>query len=128
MKIVGKKLEVLFIDDDLGNLNIYNDVLGMICNITTSLDANESIKLLKSNIYDIVFLDIIMPNKSGFDVIEFMKQYENLKDIPIIIISGANESKYIDKATELGVDDYILKPIDLDDLFETIKYYSKIKN
>lgn len=128
MKNEGKKLEVLFIDDDLGNLNIYNDVLGMICNITTSLDANESIKLLQSNIYDIVFLDIIMPNKSGFDVIEFMKQYENLKDIPIIIISGTNEQKYTDKANELGVDDYILKPIDLDDLFETIKYYSKLKN
>lgn len=69
-----------------------------------------------------------MPNKSGFDIIEFMKQYENLKNIPIIIISGTNESKYINKAHELGVDDYILKPIDLDDLFETIKYYNKLKN
>ncbi|MFA5009276.1 MAG: response regulator [Candidatus Paceibacterota bacterium] len=72
-------------------------------------DGQEGLELMKNNLPQLILLDIIMPRKSGFEVIKEMKKDENLKDIPIIIVSNSGQPVEISKAKEMGVKDWIIK-------------------
>lgn len=90
--------------------------------IECASDGLEGLEALKKNIPDLVLLDIIMPRKSGFEVIQEMKKDDNLKDIPIVIVSNSGQPVEIDRAKELGVKDWIVKTeFDLDEVIEKIK-------
>ena len=58
---------------------------------------------------DLILLDIIMPRKGGFEVMEGMQGDENLKGIPIIVISNSGQPVEIDRAKELGAKDWLIK-------------------
>lgn len=118
-------INVLLVDDDINCLNIYKSVLEEVCNITVVSSAKEAIKELLCNNFHVIFLDLNMPNMNGYQFIEFLKKYDNFNKIPIIILSGENDDKQIKKAYTMGVKDYIVKPIVLDDLFHKIKYYQE---
>jgi two-component system, OmpR family, alkaline phosphatase synthesis response regulator PhoP len=72
-------------------------------------DGEEGLKQIKAVKPDIILLDIIMPQKSGFDVLEEMATDENLKKIPVIIISNSGQPVELDKAKRLGVCDWLIK-------------------
>jgi len=58
---------------------------------------------------DLILLDIVMPNKNGFEVMEEIQADETLKDIPIIVISNSGQPVEIDKAKKLGARDWLIK-------------------
>lgn len=74
-------------------------------------DGVSGMEFLKTIKPDLVLLDIIMPEKGGFEVIEEMNTSEdlNLKKIPVIIVSNSGQPVEIDKALALGVRDYLIK-------------------
>lgn len=74
-------------------------------------DGVSGMEFLKTIKPDLVLLDIIMPEKGGFEVIEEMNASEdlNLKKIPVIIVSNSGQPVEIDKALALGVRDYLIK-------------------
>lgn len=63
----------------------------------------------------VILLDLHAPKMSGFDFLEIVKADEFLKDIPVVVFSGANEDEAIAKAFELGASDYIVKSTDYAD-------------
>jgi CheY-like chemotaxis protein len=63
-----------------------------------------------------LFLDLKMPRKSGFEVMEWLQQQSSLKLIPIIVLSSSNEPNDIDRATQLGATLYLTKPLTLENL------------
>jgi two-component system, response regulator YesN len=80
-------------------------------------DAMNKVK--EQNGVDIVITDIRMPNKDGLDLAAFLKaEYPQTK---IIMISGYDEFKYAQKAIQLGVEDYLLKPVNIDELLEVVQ-------
>jgi len=74
-------------------------------------NGEEGLNLLKkmSPKPDLVLLDIIMPKKSGFEVMEEMIKDETLKNIPIIVISNSGQPVELDKAKKLGAKDWLIK-------------------
>lgn len=72
-------------------------------------NGEEGLKLIKEKKPDLLLLDIIMPIKGGFEVLEEMQKDDNLKDIPIIIISNSGQPVEIDKAQKLGAKDWLIK-------------------
>ena len=78
----------------------------------------EGIKIIKEKEADLVITDVKMPKMDGIEMIDYLKEE---KDIQYIIISGYDDFKYAQKAIRLGVKDYLLKPVDDDELFETIR-------
>ncbi len=87
--------------------------------VTTAGDGEEGLKLLTSETYDLVLLDVMMPKKSGFDV---CKEARNAGvKTPIIFLTAKGEE--IDKVLglELGADDYITKPFSLRELIARVK-------
>lgn len=89
-------------------------------------NGSEAIKELKANKPDLVLLDIILPGKSGFEVLEDMKSDPQLPKIPVIIISNLGQDADIEKGKELGAAEYIVKAkVSIDDLVSKIKDYLK---
>ena len=72
--------------------------------------AGRPWNLLKSKPFDLVLLDIMMPNVNGYEVLAAMKASENLRHIPVIMISAVDEIDSVVRCIELGAEDYLPKP------------------
>ena len=79
-------------------------------NLTTANDGREALDILNSQPFDLVLLDIMMPEMSGYEVLERVKSSDTLRDIPIIMISALDEIESVVRCIELGADDYLSKP------------------
>lgn len=85
-------------------------------------DGNNGLEILEKNSVDMVITDIFMPNKEGLETIEEIKS--RFPSIKIIAMSGGGKSgftEFLDFALEMGADKAFLKPVDLDQLLETIR-------
>ncbi|MBW4688203.1 MAG: response regulator [Komarekiella atlantica HA4396-MV6] len=69
----------------------------------------------------LVLLDLKMPRKSGFEVLEWMRQQPELKRLPVIVLTTSKEKTDIHKAYDLGVNSYLVKPIAFNDLTAMVK-------
>jgi len=72
-------------------------------------DGVEGSDMAKSKNPDIVLLDLILPKRSGFDVLGMLKGDPELKDIPVIVLSNLAEDENLKKALQMGAEDYFVK-------------------
>ena len=73
---------------------------------------------------DIILLDLIMPNKNGFELLSELKLDPRERKVPVIVLSNLGQASDIEKAKELGADDYLIKAdMPLKDLSEKVKYH-----
>jgi GAF domain-containing protein/ActR/RegA family two-component response regulator len=79
-------------------------------NITTAADGRHALDLLNSKPFDLVLLDIMMPNVNGYEVLAAMKASEDLRHVPVIMISAVDEIDSVVRCIELGAEDYLPKP------------------
>jgi signal transduction histidine kinase/DNA-binding response OmpR family regulator/putative methionine-R-sulfoxide reductase with GAF domain len=79
-------------------------------NVTTAADGRQALELLASRPFDLVLLDIMMPNVNGYEVLAEMKANELLRHIPVIMISAVDEIDSVIRCIELGAEDYLPKP------------------
>ena len=79
-------------------------------NVTTAADGQQALELLNSKPFDLVLLDIMMPNVNGYEVLAEMKASEGLRHIPVIMISAVDEIDSVIRCIELGAEDYLPKP------------------
>jgi DNA-binding response OmpR family regulator len=85
-------------------------------------DGNEALQILSEFTPDVMILDLVMPGKDGFSVLEEINKNENLKKIPIIVASNLGQKEDIDKALSLGAKDYVVKTdLSMSMLIEKIK-------
>jgi len=90
--------------------------------IALAKDGEQAISSLKSDKYDIVLLDIILPKKSGFEVLEEMRQDPLLEKMGVIIISNLGQPEDMAKGQQLGAIEYFVKAkTSIDDLVSKIK-------
>ena len=114
-------MKILAIDDQqlvLLPLQKKLEELGYKVNIST--DASEGIGIYDMFKPDLVIVDINMPDMSGLEFIKYIRMNKS-SSIPIIVLSGNNSRDIIAKAFELGINDYIKKPICLDNICKRIK-------
>jgi GAF domain-containing protein/CheY-like chemotaxis protein len=79
-------------------------------NVTTAVDGRQALELLNSKPFDLVLLDIMMPNVNGYEVLAQMKASSSLRHIPVIMISAVDEIESVIRCIELGAEDYLPKP------------------
>lgn len=101
-------------------LNMFNQI-DVKLNTGTIINCVEEIKQIKP---DLVFLDIEMPEKTGFDIIDELRTYGEAPEFIFV----TNFSQYAQKAIKAEVFDYILKPIDIDELKESIARFTEKKS
>jgi adenylate cyclase len=79
-------------------------------NVATAVDGRQALELLRSQSFDLVLLDIMMPNVNGYEVLETMKADDRLRHVPVVMISAVDEIDSIVRCIELGAEDYLPKP------------------
>ncbi len=87
--------------------------------VLTSTDGREAIDIIKNEQPDVVISDIMMPYMSGLELLEIVKT-EN-KKIPVILISSLDEVEVIQTSVDMGADDFIIKPINMEELSLRLK-------
>jgi len=126
-------MKILVIDNDININGLIKSVLSMekTYQVDFALSGKEGLKKLKNEKYDLALVDLTMPEVSGFDICKFMSTDEDLKKIPVIIVS-AMPVKSKDFQTEHGnfqnlpvVKGLIEKPFDVHDLLNMIKDVTK---
>ncbi|WP_420631942.1 hybrid sensor histidine kinase/response regulator [Candidatus Leptofilum sp.] len=78
--------------------------------VTMACDGHEALALMKAHFFDLVLLDIIMPNMDGFGVLEAMAQIPDLAKIPVIVVSADSQIDSAIRCIQLGAEDYLVKP------------------
>ena len=117
---MGKK--ILFIDDDPTILLISKIMLEDLgYDVITADGGGSGIELLKTNDIDLILLDLMMADIYGLDVLKYIKEKEEFKNIPVVIQSGIKDSDEINKAYKLGASYVLLlKPYNQKDLKDII--------
>jgi class 3 adenylate cyclase len=77
---------------------------------TTAENGREALRLLAERNFDLVLLDIMMPEMNGFQVLEFLKADATLRHVPVIMISALDEIDSVVRCVEMGAEDYLPKP------------------
>ncbi len=80
--------------------------------VATANDGRQALEMLRSRAFDLVLLDITMPEMNGYQVLEQMKADPALSDVPVVMISAIEETESVVRCVELGADDYLSKPFD----------------
>lgn len=128
---IQNKPKILIVDASEFNRAILKEILEETYEIIEADGGNEA--LHKIDEYgmkiSLVLLDIIMPEKDGFEVLKYMEEERLISDIPVIIISSEDSANYIRRAYEMGVSDYINRPFDANIVYQrvsnTVKLYAK---
>ena len=123
----GMANKVLLIEDDpfLGSL-LGNRFKRESIDAVTVKNGNEAIKAMKAQLFDLVLLDLILPGKSGFEVLEEIKADPQISKVPVVIISNLGQESDVVKGKELGAADYIIKAkISIDEMVKKVKDYLK---
>jgi len=80
--------------------------------VTTAVDGRAALDLVRAEPFDVVLLDVLMPEMDGYAVLEQMKGDEDLRHIPVVMVTSVDDLDSAVRCIELGADDYLSKPID----------------
>ena len=120
MTTVTRKAQLLLVDDDANTLASLSRAFRLAGHEATVCDnANRAIELLRSEKFDLIFSDVVMPGKSG---LEFLEEIKNAGvKAPVILISGQANIEMAVRATKLGALDFLEKPLSTDKLLVTVE-------
>lgn len=105
-----KKEKVLIIEDDKFLTKIYKAKLtkeGF--EIEIAMDGTNALDKARAFNPDLILLDIILPNMSGFEILKKLKSEEKTKDVPVVILSNLGQDSDMQQGKELGAEDYWVK-------------------
>jgi diguanylate cyclase (GGDEF)-like protein len=105
-----EKYSILIVDDEKMNLDILGGILSPTYHLLVSRNGPKALELAREQKPDLILLDIIMPEMSGFTVITELKKSDITAEIPVIFITGLTSSDDEEKGFFLGAVDYITKP------------------
>lgn len=122
-----KNFTIFYTDDDEDDLSIFADAVESIPQNINLQTYSEGEKLLTA-IFNppptpyVVFLDLNMPGKNGFDVLEEIRKSDYKKDIPVVIYSTSSEPGIIERCRNLGANCFITKPVLMSDIRKAIEH------
>ena len=120
---MNEKPKILIADDSEINRALLKEILGDGYDYLEAEDGAAAVELMRQRTdISLLLLDLMMPGMDGFDVLRVMKCHAWLDEIPVIVISAAEDTANIERAYDLGVADYIRRP------FERIMILRRVKN
>lgn len=103
-------MKVLIVDDESGVLKMYSEYFELNgIQVLKTNDGQAGIKLAKEQRPDVILLDIIMPRYNGLDVLKDIKKDEELKNIPVFLLTNLPQESSGEKAKALGASGYLVK-------------------
>ena len=115
--------KILLLEDDLILQEIIEEYLvEQGYKVDCFFNGEEALDTILSKKYDMLLLDVNVPEINGFEIVEYVKK-ELKKTTPVIFITSLTEAKNLEKAFEIGANDYLKKPFDLDELKIRIEHH-----
>lgn len=110
--------KILVVDDETNIRNLIKNILGNEYQISTATNGIEALEVLKNEEFDLIILDINMPQMDG---VEFMKQLRKQNiSTPVIVASAFSDPEKLIKVFKLGASDFVIKPFSSDQILETV--------
>lgn len=116
--------KILVVEDDTNLLSGIRDILEIEdYHIETAIDGQDALDILRGSevLPDLIVSDIMMPRMDGIEFLKQVRQDERLVSIPFIYLTAKGEKSDIQRGKKLGVDDYVVKPFNADDLLIAVK-------
>lgn len=113
------KSKIMVVDDEMHIrelVRFYLDKAGF--DTIEAADAEEALDIVENQYIDLAVVDIMMPGMDGFELVEQMRQY---REFPVIMLTAKSQSKDKLRGFSLGIDDYVTKPFDPDELMARVK-------
>lgn len=105
--------KILIVDDDKDILKFTDALLSQSGHdVKVALDPISAMDALNTRVFDLLITDANMPHYTGYELIKTIRAMPRTKDIAVAMLTGVREKSSIEKAIKVGVDDYIVKPID----------------
>ena len=102
--------KIMWVEDDV----FLSDIISKKCETNScslfhAIDYDGTFELLKDLEPDVIILDILLPGKNGFEILQELRKMDKTKDLPIIILSNFGQKEEIEKGLKLGADKYLIK-------------------
>ncbi len=113
--------KILLVDD---NPKYLEDVLPFYgYDVVCAQDGVQALNLLEKgdNVFDLILLDVMMPNMNGWDTLKLIRRNPKTEDLPVIMVTAVNEDQKMVSGLKIGADDYIVKPFILPNLLARIE-------
>ena len=119
---MNSKSKILIIDDDPDTLETMTAILETHdYEILTALSGLEGISKASKEKPDLIIMDVLMPELDGFTACKMIKENKEIKNIPVILLTGTGMVGDVEKGFAAGANDFMIKPIDWDKFFLKIK-------
>lgn len=118
--------KILVVDDTRINLEILMGILGDLYDIAIAINGKEALRMVEQYNYDLILLDIMMPEMDGYEVIKALKRSETTAEIPVIFISALSDVENKTKGFKLGAQDYIVKPFNSEEVLARVETHLKL--
>ena len=103
--------KIVLVEDDSFISGMYQAKLSSLGFAVEVIDNGESAaaRLAKDPLPDLILLDVVLPQKDGFEILEELRQSERTKNIPVILLTNLGQKPDVERGIKLGADDYIIK-------------------
>jgi len=132
---VGRRMEILLVEDDLEDAGLTIEALregGVACRVSLVRDGEEAMEFLhRQGRYgrapkpDLILLDLHLPKKDGREVLAEAKADEQLRRVPVVVLTASTTHREILKSEGLHVESYLVKPVDLEEFVRVVKSLRK---
>ena len=120
MKIDKK---ILIVDDEPGICSLIKALLAPFYEVLTASDGQQAYYMALGAKPSLILSDLLMPEMDGFQLLTKLKNHEETRAIPTVILSALGDTDSILRAQRLGISDYLIKPFDLEELPRLVKKY-----
>jgi CheY-like chemotaxis protein len=111
--VIDSRASVLVVDDDRINRMVLSNELELEGHrVATAEDGGHALEALRAEPFDVVLLDVLMPEVDGYETLARIERDENLRHVPVIMISALEEIESVVRCIEMGAADYLPKPFD----------------
>ncbi len=123
-----EKHNILIVDDNPKNLQVLGNILVQNnYDVEYALSGKEALEWTKTESFDLILLDVMMPEMDGFEVCSILRKNKDFDDIPIIFLTAKTDKVSTIRGFELNAQDYINKPFDTAELNARIKTHLELK-
>ncbi len=120
--------KILIVDDVQLNLELMKGILSEKgYQVATAINGRSAIAKAKAHKFDLILLDLVMPDIDGFEVCSILKSNPQTHDVPIIFLTATKESDNITKGFNLGAVDYIPKPFSKEELLARVNLHLTLR-
>ncbi len=120
---------VLIVDDNPQNVELLVAFLESLpVRLMTAVDGIDALEKIAAHHPDLILLDIMMPRMSGFEVCKRVKADPKTRDVQVLMVTALNELGDIERASEMGTDDFVSKPVNKFELLTRVKSLLRVRH